>query len=163
MTSRYFCAAPVLKTTTVSSSPTYPSRTARCNTSRHTAVSGHNERPVFRFLGALDETHRGKKAQAKYLLTSSANVIRRHYKLPIGKPMATLPVERLLGIVHDHRFESQTAGRAAGDEDVKSHYRKGTAGDWRNHFTPEHVAAFKQRHNELLIRLGYETGSDWDL
>jgi len=118
---------------------------------------------VFRFLGALNETHHGKKAQAKYLFTSSANVIRRHYKLPIGKPMATLPAERLLGIVHNHRFETKTAGRAAGNEDVKSHYRKGTAGDWRNHFNAEHVSEFKKRHNKLLIQLGYETNPDWKL
>jgi hypothetical protein len=118
---------------------------------------------VFRFLGVLDETHHGKKAQARFLLSSAANVISRHSKLPIGKTMSTFPVERLLGIVHNHRFETKTAGREAGKEDVKSHYRKGKAGDWRNHFTPDHVAAFKERHNELLIRLGYETSPDWGL
>lgn len=116
---------------------------------------------VFRFLGMLDEEHHGKKAQARYLIASAANVLKSHGKLPVGRPLASLPVERLLGIVHNHRFETKTAGRQAGKEDVKSHYRKGAAGDWRNHFTPAHVKAFKERHGELLVRLGYETGNDW--
>jgi hypothetical protein len=116
---------------------------------------------VFRFLGILDEQHHGKKAQAKYLIASAANVLNRHGKLPMVRPMATLPAERLLGIVHNHRFETKTKGREAGKEDVNSHYRKGQAGDWANHFTDAHIAAFKERHNELLIRLGYETNPDW--
>ncbi len=118
---------------------------------------------VFRFLGVLDETHHGNKARAKFLLASAANVLSRHHKLPIGKPLATLPAERLLGIVHNNRFETKTAGRTAGQEDVKSHYRKGQPGDWRNHFTPDHVAEFKKRHAELLVRLGYEQDADWEL
>jgi hypothetical protein len=117
---------------------------------------------VFRFLGILDETHHGKKAQARFLMTSAANVISRHSKLPVGRSMASLPAERLLGIVHNNRFETKTGGRDAGKENVKSHYRKGMAGDWVNHFEPQHVKAFKQRYNDLLLRLGYESDPDWD-
>lgn len=40
-------------------------------------------------------------------------------------------------------------------------FRKGTIGDWRNHFTPEHVRAFKRVAGDLLIELGYETGLEW--
>ena len=116
---------------------------------------------VFRFLGMLDETHHGKKAAAKYLVTSAVNVLKSHGKLPVGKSLPTIPAERLLGIVHNNRFETKTKGREHGKEDVKSHYRKGKAGDWRNHFTDAHVKAFKDRHAELLVRLGYEDDHDW--
>lgn len=40
-------------------------------------------------------------------------------------------------------------------------FRKGTIGDWRNHFSPEHRAAFKQVAGQLLIDLGYETDPNW--
>jgi hypothetical protein len=69
--------------------------------------------------------------------------------------------EILLGAVYSHRFEAQTKGRRAGEENPASHYRKGVAGDWVNNFTPEHVEAFNQRFGGLLQKLGYETGDDW--
>lgn len=40
-------------------------------------------------------------------------------------------------------------------------FRKGVIGDWRNHFTPAHVEAFKQIAGEALIQLGYEKDMDW--
>jgi hypothetical protein len=40
-------------------------------------------------------------------------------------------------------------------------FRKGRIGDWRNHFTEEHKAVFKERAGKHLIQLGYEAGLDW--
>ena len=40
-------------------------------------------------------------------------------------------------------------------------FRRGVIGDWRNHFKPEHVAAFKQQCGRYLIDLGYERNLDW--
>ena len=42
-----------------------------------------------------------------------------------------------------------------------STFRKGTIGDWRNHFTEEHKAAFKEVAEAELIKLGYEKDYDW--
>jgi hypothetical protein len=42
-----------------------------------------------------------------------------------------------------------------------STFRKGTIGDWRNHFTEEHKDAFKALAGDLLIDLGYESDLDW--
>lgn len=42
-----------------------------------------------------------------------------------------------------------------------STFRKGIVGDWMNHMTPEHKAAFKEVAGQLLIDLGYETDEDW--
>lgn len=41
--------------------------------------------------------------------------------------------------------------------------RKGMIGDWRNHFTPEHVRRLKEGCGEFLIELGYERDSNWDV
>jgi len=40
-------------------------------------------------------------------------------------------------------------------------FRKGTIGDWRNHFRPEHKTAFKELAGQALVELGYETSMDW--
>jgi acetamidase/formamidase len=118
---------------------------------------------VFKHLGIVDENHHGKRAQLSYLLASSANVLKRHGKWPFGKRLPGLPAERLLGLVYNNRFETKTKGREAGKEDVKSHYRKGVSGDWANHFTQRHVDAFKERYNDLLVKLDYEDDADWGL
>lgn len=58
-------------------------------------------------------------------------------------------------------FKKLSGGRAAGDENTNSHYRKGTPGDWINHFNDGHVKAFKAKYNDLLIKLGYEHDPNW--
>lgn len=40
-------------------------------------------------------------------------------------------------------------------------FRKGVIGDWRNHFTDEHIAAFKEVAGRHLVTLGYERDLDW--
>jgi hypothetical protein len=44
-----------------------------------------------------------------------------------------IPPEEMAQLLGTYSFE-ELSGRARGDEDVKAHYRKGIAGDWRNHF-----------------------------
>ena len=39
--------------------------------------------------------------------------------------------------------------------------RKGKVGDWRNHFSEEDKAYFKQAAGDVLIEWGYETDNDW--
>jgi hypothetical protein len=60
-----------------------------------------------------------------------------------------------------HTFKKLSRGRQAGEEDIKSHYRKGIAGDWRTHFTPKLTARFKYLYNDLLIGAGYERDANW--
>jgi hypothetical protein len=44
----------------------------------------------------------------------------------------------------------------------KSHtFRSGKTGGWRERFTEEHKKLFKDVAGDLLVRLGYEQGSDW--
>jgi hypothetical protein len=67
----------------------------------------------------------------------------------------------LLTLAWRHRFEAKARGRAAGEENADSHYRKGASGDWVTHFTPAHKALFKELYPGLVPALGYASGDDW--
>jgi hypothetical protein len=44
----------------------------------------------------------------------------------------------------------------------KSHtFRSGKTGGWREHFSDEHKALFKEVAGDLLVRLGYEESNEW--
>lgn len=53
------------------------------------------------------------------------------------------------------------AGRERGQEDRKRFYRKGVAGDWKNHFSDEDKRAFKEAAGDMLVKLGYEKDFSW--
>ena len=76
-------------------------------------------------------------------------------------PEQGLDHETVATIVEENDF-SRKAGRPRGTEDVTSHYRKGVPGDWMEHFTGDLVEYFKSRHNDLLLKLGYETSPAWE-
>jgi len=116
---------------------------------------------IFAFLGILDEAHQRKGQQLRFVLDSAVNILHAHGKWPWPRRRATFPAGRLLDIVHDNRFSNFAGGRDKGQEDPSSHYRKGVAGDWLNHFKPEHVARFKELYNDVLLKLRYETSADW--
>jgi hypothetical protein len=70
--------------------------------------------------------------------------------------------ERLVeSCVSQASFEKLSRGRERGQEDPSSFYRKGVAGDWKNHFSEEDRRVFKEEAGELLIRLGYEKDGGW--
>jgi hypothetical protein len=77
------------------------------------------------------------------------------------KRPSSIPAWVLLMIVYENRFLKLAGGRKTGQEDEKSHYRKGTPGDWKNHFNDQHKQYFKEHYGELLIKLGYEKGYEW--
>jgi hypothetical protein len=63
-------------------------------------------------------------------------------------------------IVARHGFGLRTFFRF-GKEDVKSHLRKGSPGDWRNHFTDDLKRMFKAEYGPLLALAGYERDDSW--
>ncbi|NNE34596.1 MAG: hypothetical protein HKN13_05145 [Rhodothermales bacterium] len=73
----------------------------------------------------------------------------------------TATPELVLGRVFDHRFEKKSGGRKKGVEDGNSHYRKGVAGDWVNHFDRKHCEAFIDRFSDVLQVTGYEADESW--
>jgi hypothetical protein len=82
------------------------------------------------------------------------NVLLDHCGLPVTRALLRETIEA-------HRFQRLSGGRPLGQEDRSSHYRKGTPGDWRNHFTPKVTDAFKARFGNVLIYTGYEKDNDW--
>jgi sulfotransferase family protein len=67
-----------------------------------------------------------------------------------------LPDGYLDELLRTHTFERMAGGaRKIGQEDETSHYRKGVAGDWRNHLTDDHLELFRKRYGALVDRLGY--------
>lgn len=74
--------------------------------------------------------------------------------------LGEVPTPLIEQAVARNAFE-RVSGRRPGQEDASSFARKGVSGDWRNHFTPEHKARFKELAGDLLIDLGYETDKNW--
>jgi len=120
---------------------------------------------IFTFLDLMDWNGQPKMRQkARTFLLTSLNRFgaRSPWLAPLRCPIRVTG-DMLLGRVYDNRFEKKTGGRDVGKADKQSHYRKGKAGDWRNHFTPEHVERFKEAFGDILIQTGYEAHYDWGL
>lgn len=71
-----------------------------------------------------------------------------------------VPERRQRSIINRCCFRRKTWWRF-GRENLKSHYRKGVVGDWKNHFDSELKQRFKNLYADSLIRAGYERDSEW--
>jgi hypothetical protein len=67
----------------------------------------------------------------------------------------------LARVVQQNTFQVLSGGRSPGEQDIQSHYRRGSPGDWREHFDGAHIDYFKKLYNPLLLKLGYESKEDW--
>jgi lipopolysaccharide transport system ATP-binding protein len=52
-------------------------------------------------------------------------------------------------------LEKKSGGREKGESDEKQHYRKGKAGDWKEHFTREVTEIFLREAGPLASDVGY--------
>lgn len=93
--------------------------------------------PVFRYEDAL------KNPMEFY------GAILDHCELKVSHAMLRNAVDAM-------SFKSRT-GRAPGVEDRSSHYRRGVAGDWRNHLKGALLEKFLARFAGVLVKTGYET------
>jgi hypothetical protein len=64
-------------------------------------------------------------------------------------------------IVAANRFEKMAEGRSPGDERSESFFRSGTAGGWREVFTPRDRETFRDVAGDALVTLGYERDGAW--
>jgi hypothetical protein len=125
---------------------------------------------IAHFLGLVDTNPaEGVQAAARRLVMQSNRWNHRGRRFMPGRlpmfpvpktPLDTLPEETIIDIVEKRTFERLT-GRKKGQENRNTHLRKGVPGDWVNHFEPEHIRAFKDRYNDLLLKLGYVHTPDW--
>jgi hypothetical protein len=78
--------------------------------------------------------------------------------LPVGLPdglvNAIVKRNHFARLAAGHRFWMQTTRQANGNS--HSHFRKGIAGDWHNHFKPHHIERFNALVGDKLVELGYE-------
>jgi hypothetical protein len=116
---------------------------------------------IFDFLNLLDEVPYSGRYRFRHLANTVLKRIAPDSRLFKSGFSGSLPPERLLGIVWEHSFQRKSGGRKQGEENRASHYRKGESGDWKNHFTAEHIDLFKSKYNDLLIQLGYESTDNW--
>jgi len=111
---------------------------------------------IFQFLRCLDDGNVFVRKRVSYALAAWG---RRTFGFP-GKG-SRVPAEILLGKVYENQFDRKAGGRSRGTEDVQSHYRKGLASDWVNHFSDEHRSFFKEEFGDLVVWLGYEKDNNW--
>lgn len=69
--------------------------------------------------------------------------------------------DTIQSIVDAHRFENLSGGRSRGEDGDESFFRKGVAGDWKNHFTSDLKRLYKERAGQALVEFGYEMDLDW--
>lgn len=67
-----------------------------------------------------------------------------------------MPQQQFTALYERHTFEKHSRGRSQGQENRYSHYRKGTVGDWMNHFDHSTMAYFREVTGDLLEVLGYK-------
>ncbi|NND72391.1 MAG: sulfotransferase [Rhodothermales bacterium] len=124
---------------------------------------------ILNFLGYLDnQNSSGSSIKTFQMKLNRLNMKGRRY-MPGRLPMFPLPTRRyseipreVVGeVIDDFSFKKLSGGRKPGQENRKSHYRKGKAGDWANHFTEDHKSYFKDKFGDLLIMLGYEKDLNW--
>lgn len=67
-----------------------------------------------------------------------------------------VPARETEAVVDKYSFKKQSGGRNFGEEDIKSHQRKGIPGDWKNHFDESLISRFNSMYKDLLMHYGYE-------
>ena len=102
----------------------------------------------------------------RHAVALGARYLELRYERLVGAPgPETARVLRFLGAdaspqavetcLEGARFDRLSGGRAPGQEDVTSFFRKGIVGDWQNHFDATDRAAFEENAGALLAELGY--------
>lgn len=64
-------------------------------------------------------------------------------------------------VIAENTFERHSGGRKPGEANALNPTRKGVVGDWKNYFTDECKAMFKEAAGPLLVELGYERDENW--
>ena len=100
----------------------------------------------------------GKKEPGRYLEVKYESLHQNPHK-NVERIVEFLGVdaseEVLTACVDAGSFKTLSRGRKQGEEDRSAFFRKGSMGDWKNHFDGPSVATFVQHGGELLQALGY--------
>jgi hypothetical protein len=63
--------------------------------------------------------------------------------------------------IAENSFEARSGGRARGELNEQSHYRRGISGDWRTYFDRNLGELYESARPGELVRAGYETSDRW--
>lgn len=89
------------------------------------------------------------RAWARYIFEAAMNRMGERFRVKVTLiPDARDAVVDVMARMGERRDKSPT-------------FRRGEPGNWREEFTPEHVAAFKAQDRGWLVKLGYEDNEDW--
>ncbi len=66
-----------------------------------------------------------------------------------------LSTHTLKKVINKNSFKKLSKGRTIGQENIKSHYRKGEAGDWKNHLKKGHLDRIYKKYRSLLVDRNY--------
>lgn len=121
---------------------------------------------IFKFLDLLHDAHQDWETILVYPVYAFNQITMRSLKklgIPQQSPITLNKIYpwRLLKAVNDRSFDKLSGGRKVGQENLNSHYRKGTPGDWKQHFTEYHKEIFKEKYNHILTKLNYESDDKW--
>jgi hypothetical protein len=116
---------------------------------------------IFDSLGLIDNRNYTFRLHFSFFVNTLLRKGQRLTGIPIPNLIRKIPAERVLGAVWEHDFKRITKGRKQGEEDRKSHYRKGVAGDWKNYFTDEHKKLMKEKYQDVLEQYAYVKDQNW--
>jgi sulfotransferase family protein len=118
---------------------------------------------IFDYLGMLEDAKPNLLKRAKWELLWYIQIFNRrlNYFLPDIDEREKLDIVKMKKIIKYFSFDKLSKGRARGDVDNRSHYRKGVSGDWVKYFNESHKNYFKEKYGNLLIKLNYESTNDW--
>ena len=116
-------------------------------------------RRIMRELAAWDPAARGYHETTFERLTADPLAEFTALLDALGLPVERPALEAILEGVRFAKLRRDWASRHPNAE--TNHYRRGRAGDWRNHLEGDVKERFRTRYGPLLIKLGYETSLDW--
>jgi hypothetical protein len=118
---------------------------------------------VFDHIGIIDNCNYRFPQKIGGLFRELSAFVEARTGLRAGRLLGSdkLPAPELLVLAWRNRFEAKSRGRQHGEEQVTNHYRKGQPGDWKNHFTEEHKALFKNLYPGFVPQLGYAEADNW--
>ncbi|MBS1681421.1 MAG: sulfotransferase domain-containing protein [Bacteroidetes bacterium] len=112
---------------------------------------------IFEFLGIYGQVIEGKQLW----INSYANRVFNRLSLDYRWRQDKMNEPFLDHLIAKNHFQKLSNGRSYGEENPKSHYRSGLAGNWKYHFNEQHKKKFKGLFGDLLVKLNYESNNDW--
>ena len=124
------------------------------------AIEYLNNFGIFEALGSWQES----KSDPRGLVVKYEDLIDGNSKETFSKLFdhcqIDLTEKELMELIEEYSFKNMSK-RKPGQEDKKSHLRKGISGDWKNNFEDDVKMFFKQKTGSLLNFIGYEATKNW--